>query len=95
MDSFVAELNQVLQQIQPAPIRLAHRRPFVAKDLYTCRFVFVRAGGLKRPLVPPCDGPYRVLSRSAKTYDVQLSDQRATVSIDRLKPAFQIMPVAN
>lgn len=95
MDSFVTELQQVLQQIQPVPVRLAHRRPFVAKDLHTCRYVFVRAGGIKRPLVPPYDGPYRVLSRSAKTYDVQLPDRRATVSIDRLKPAFQIMPDDN
>ena len=33
------------------------------------------------------DGPYRVISRTGKTFDISVKGKVITVSIDRLKPA--------
>ncbi|GBP13688.1 hypothetical protein EVAR_7020_1 [Eumeta japonica] len=41
----------------------------------------------KKPLQAACLGPYKVLKRTAKTFDVQMQDKTVTVTLDRVKPA--------
>ena len=49
--------------------------------------IFIRVDAVKRPLVPPYEGPFPVLERSDKTFVVLKRDKPVTVTIDRLKPA--------
>ncbi|EFN67616.1 hypothetical protein EAG_00467, partial [Camponotus floridanus] len=42
----------------------------------------------KSILQPPYNGPYEVISRTAKTFVVRIQGKDVTVSIDRLKPAY-------
>ena len=55
--------------------------------LRSASHVFLRVDAVKRPLVPPYEGPFPVLCRSDKTFDLLRKDKTITVSIDRLKPA--------
>ena len=57
--------------------------------LDTCSHVFVLNSAVKPPLTRPYKGPFKVLSRAAKEFTIQLpSGAQDHVSIDRLKPAF-------
>ena len=59
----------------------------MSDSLSTCSYVFVRHDAVRKPLQPPYDGPYPVLSHQSKFYTLDVSGQRKTVSVDRLKPA--------
>ena len=63
-------------------------KPFVPESLTTAKYVFVRAGATRRPLVPPYEGPFKVLQRNQKTFLLDIGGEEQTVSLDRLKPAF-------
>lgn len=65
----------------PSDIYLPHQ-------LQDCEFVFVRNDSVKRPLTPAYTGPYRVLKRADKYFQIQKGIHTDNVSIDRLKPAF-------
>ena len=47
-------------------------------DLQTCTHVFVRRDSERKPLQPPYDGPFKVVSRSAKHFVLELNNRRAT-----------------
>ena len=49
--------------------------------------VFLRVDAVRRPLVPPYEGPFPVISRTAKTFVILRREKPVTVTIDRLKPA--------
>lgn len=88
---FVSKLRTHIRQLRPvAPRQQQSHRPFVFKELQTCDSVFVRHDAGRKPLQPPYDGPYRVLSRKDKTFTVDIMGTPTTVSIDRLKPAFSV-----
>ena len=56
---------------------------------------FLRCDRVRRPLEPPYDGPYPVLSRSDKTFKISMNGRHETVSIDRLKSASVEEPFLN
>ena len=64
-------------------------RPFVSADLANAAQVFVRIDGYKAPLQAPYKGPYPVLERGPKAYIVDLDGKTDSVTVDRLKPAYQ------
>ena len=75
--------------LQPTPgSRHGERRTFKFKELDTASHVFIRHDAVRGPLQPPYDGPYKVVSRSDKTFVVTVRGRDTTVSIERLKPAF-------
>ena len=49
-------------------------------------FVFIRHDAVTPPLTPLYHGPYRVLLRSDKFFQLQIGNREDTVSVDRLKP---------
>ena len=59
--------------------------------LMSATHVFLRVDAVRRPLVPPYEGPFPVISRSDKTFVTLRRDSPVTVTVDRLKPAF-ILP---
>jgi len=84
----VAALAVAMRKLRPVPPREADRPAYVPKDLQSCKRVFVRRDGIRRPLQPPYDGPYDVLHRDSKFFTVRINGSPNNVSIDRLKPAF-------
>lgn len=86
---FVGRLGERLGELRPGDgTRHGERRPFVFKDLATAECVFVRRNGPRAMLQAPYDGPYKVIRRGEKTFVVRMHDKEATLSIDRLKPAY-------
>ena len=77
---------------RPVPAR--HNNPAVPDlpqqipiSLATCPMVLVRKDGHVPPLAPLYEGPYKVISRSLKTFRLQVGERTDVVSVQRLKPA--------
>lgn len=88
--------NCVVEKIRDAinslkPISETHRcnrKWFVHPDLETCTHVFIRDDSVRKPLKSPYDGPFLVIKRGPKVFEIQLANRRTNISIDRLKPAY-------
>ncbi|BHF64834.1 hypothetical protein SprV_0200784100 [Sparganum proliferum] len=83
------------------PTNLLHRlrwfmRPlspsYLEKDLATCSHVYLRFDRVRRPLDPPCDGPFGVLSRWTETFLIQRENRAEVLSVDRLKASVLAFP---
>jgi cleavage and polyadenylation specificity factor subunit 1 len=59
----------------------------VPKALETAQYVYIRRAETKKSLQTPYTGPYAVIARSDKWFDVQLGTRTERISIDRLKIA--------
>lgn len=92
LSEFAERLKQTMADLRPALTRKNNRQVFIHKDLASCTHVFVRVDSVRRPLVPPYDGPYEVRRRTDKVYTIFMNGKESTISIDRLKPAFLELP---
>lgn len=86
---FAKQLHQFFSNMR-APATNHHSRPsvFVHSALKTCTHVFVRIDAVRRSLQQPYEGPYEVVSRNEKQFEVIINGKKQTISVDRLKPAF-------
>lgn len=87
--SLVENIRDSIKTLKP--INKSHsnsRSFFVHPDLKSCDYVFVRDDTVRKPLKPPYDGPYRVIKRGSKVYDILINSKLVSISIDRLKPAY-------
>ena len=95
--SFAAQLRGVMASSRPLPV-LHHGVPPTRVDAAlsspSTSHVFLRIDAVKKPLVPPYEGPFQVLRRSEKTFVILKRGKPITVTIDRLKPAFYLPEVA-
>ena len=95
-DFFRQSLNLKLPELRDAVQRFipcrqtyhAARTSYVPPDLMSSSHVFVRTDAVKPPLTPPYTGPYKVLQRREKTFQLQIRNKLDWFSIDRLKPAY-------
>ena len=88
---FVARLRTVMGAAVPLPVKYhgsQSQSSRVDPSLVKSTHVFLRVDEVRRPLVPPYDGPFPVLSRTPKTFVILRRDRPVTVSVDQLKPAF-------
>lgn len=85
---FVKSLTNTMNSLIPTPRKDSEKEIFVHKDLKTCTHVFVRTDLVRKPLTPPYQGPYEILQKSEKFYQIQLPNRTAYISLDRLKPAY-------
>ena len=85
--SYVDRLKRTLNDLNPQPNRPQRHKSHIPKDLQTCTHVFIRRDAVRKPLQPPYDGPFKIISRSPKYFKVDLGNRTDTVSIDRLKCA--------
>ncbi|XP_055941741.1 uncharacterized protein LOC129971789 [Argiope bruennichi] len=86
---FIRRLKTKIQSLQPVPSsNHAKHKVFFHKDLAITTHVFVQRDSIRRPLEQPYDGPYKVLSRTDKTFTLDMHGQKRTVTVDRLKPAY-------
>lgn len=90
---FANELRRIFEDVKPPkPSNHGKRSIFVSGDLKKCSHVFVRIDHVKKPLQHPYDGPYEVLDKRDKSFEVLIAGKRQCISIDRLKPAFICNP---
>lgn len=61
-------------------------KTYVSDQLKSCQYIFVRCDAVKKPLQPPYNGPYKVVSRNDKIFKILIDGKEKVVSIDRLKP---------
>ena len=59
---------------------------WVDDALQNCSHVWVRRDGHVKPLEPLYDGPFLVMTRSEKIFQLQIGAELQTISVDRLKP---------
>ncbi|BHF78845.1 hypothetical protein SprV_0602196100 [Sparganum proliferum] len=85
-------LRQFLRTLSPVPPRPAVSESYLEKNLATCSHVYLRCDRVRRPLEPPYDGPFRVISRGTKNFRIQRGTREEVVSVDRLKAAVPDTP---
>ncbi|BHF80326.1 hypothetical protein SprV_0702345100 [Sparganum proliferum] len=85
-------LRQFLRTLSPVPPRSSASPSYLEKDLATCSHVYLRCDRVRRPLEPPYDGPFRVISRGTKKFRIQRGTREEIVSVNRLKAAVPDTP---
>jgi len=91
-DSFYQELKHAMAgYVPPQPAHNTSARDKapakLPASLATASHVLIRRDGHVPPLAPLYDGPFLVLSRSLRTFRVQMGHRQETVSTSRLKAA--------
>ena len=85
----LAELRDAVTRFIPCQQTYStSRTTYVPADLNSSSHVFMRIDAAKPPLTPPYIGPYKVLQRRKKSFQLQIRNSTDWVSIDRLKPAY-------
>lgn len=86
---FANRLKQQMQSMRPTPASHHNTdRCFIHSELKTTTHVFVRNDAIRKPFQPPYNGPFKVLHRHNKWFDIEIKNKPTRISIDRLKPAF-------
>ncbi|CAH8572586.1 unnamed protein product [Heterobilharzia americana] len=88
LTNYVQQLRRHMSTLRPQSPRYRDNQVYVPQCISNCTHVFVRHDGVRKPLQPPYEGPFKVISKSDKVVTVERSGRRETVSIDRIKPAF-------
>lgn len=91
MTSLTSRLRSHMSKLTPRPTswhNSSHRPFYVPKDLNTATHVFLRQGRARRSLEAPYLGPYKVLRREQKTFDIEVNGKKQKITLDRLKPAY-------
>lgn len=91
LTSLVGRLRSHMSELAPQPTswHIGSSHPFyVPKDLNTATHVFLRQGPARKSLEAPYLGPYKVVNRDRKTFDLDIKGKTQRVTIDRVKPAF-------
>ena len=88
---FVKRLRDSIEEsMKTMEDRDQHRAIFIPSELKTATHAFIRNDKVRKPLVPPYDGPYPILERHEHFYKLQLPKRTANITLERLKPAFRI-----
>ena len=75
LDEFVRTLRARLSQVLPHPVQYHSRESgSLPKSLWSAKMVFLRVDAVRRPLEPPYEGPFLVISRGPKTCLLYTSD---------------------
>lgn len=86
---YISILRQRMRKLRPTPgTNHSTQDLFVSKPLLTSTHVFVRKDTIRKPLEQPYHGPFKVLERTDKVFKLDINGHPATVSLDRLKPAY-------
>ena len=81
------ELNRITNLFKPPKREYTNTKFYMPTHLETCTHVFLQREA-KQGLQRPYEGPYEVISRKHKTYEIIKNGQTLRVNVDRLKPAW-------
>ena len=90
---FSVRLRSAMSAAKPLPVLYHGGSPSRTDPaLRSSSHAFLRIDAVKRPLVPPYEGPFPVVRRSPdfKTFVILRKNKEITVSVDRLKSAFSL-----
>ncbi len=90
------QVLKALRSLKPPatrPLTYAQAAASLPASLFTADFVYIRRGGVAPPLAPVYMGPYKVLDRSEKVFQVLIGGRSEAVSVDRIKPHLGTSPV--
>ena len=87
---YLARLRNAFSKVSPTSPRVTETKVYVAKELDTCNKVYVRIDRVREGLEPPYEGPYDVVKKLRKFFVIERNGKQMSVSIDRLKPAYQL-----
>ena len=87
---YIKELRETFKLIQPTQTSCHGNKPGKSLPtlLTTCDFIFIRNDVHRSPFQKVYDGPYRVIERKDKYFVVEKNEKKDSISIDRLKPAY-------
>lgn len=88
LSTFISQLRCRMSRLRPATSRQQTGKQFIFPELSAATHVFLRIDAVRRPLHPPYEGPYRIISRTSKTITIEKNGKNECVTIDRVKPAF-------
>jgi hypothetical protein len=91
------QVLKALRSLKPPalrPLTYAQAAASLPANLFTADFVYIRRGGVAPPLAPVYMGPYKVLDRSEKVFQVLIGGRSEAVSVDRVKPHLGTSPVS-
>ncbi|GFR21753.1 pol polyprotein [Trichonephila clavata] len=78
----VENLKSHFDSIRPSPASNHSKRSvFVHPALKDCSHVFIRNDTMRKPLQAPYDGPFKILHRTDKTFDVDITPQGGSPSL--------------
>lgn len=82
-------LRENFEALRPTPTsNHAVPKTFISNKLQNCTHAYVRDDSVRPSITPPYVGPYEILRRNRKTYELRINRRNVHISIDRLKPAF-------
>lgn len=85
---FVKSLKEQMASIRPTlTSNHSSEKVFIQKELRYCSHVFLRNDTVRAALTPPFDGPYPVISRDDKKFELDINGKKVVVTIDRVKVA--------
>ena len=94
VNQHLREIRAQMESLKPTPTSAHGAKAtgfHVPKALETAKYVYIRRGETKRSLQTPYTGPYAVVAKADKWFDVQVGTRTERISIDRLKVA-QVAP---
>lgn len=87
---FIKDLKEKFRSVKPKTPRYdRHKHVYFPKTLEDCKQVYVRVDKVRTGLTAPYEGPYDVIRRCRKYYVVKINEKNESISVDRLKPAFE------
>nr|VZI09155.1 unnamed protein product [Spirometra erinaceieuropaei] len=85
-------LRQFMRTLSPVPPRSSASPSYLERDLATCSHVYLRCDRVRRPLEPPYDGPFQIISRGTKKFRIRRGTREEVVSVGHLKAAVPDTP---
>ena len=87
--SLLPWLRQAISKFNFTPMSQHGVAPqHMPREIFNSPYVFIRRDSHKPPLTPPYEGPYKVLQRGTKSFQIDVGGREEAISVDRLKPAF-------
>ena len=89
--NFVKDLQQRLRNLKPTTAtRHGSMKTLTFKALKSTPYAFVRNDAVGELLQPTYDGPYRVIKRHEKNFQIEKNERKIKISASRLKPAHRM-----
>ncbi|XP_026467882.1 uncharacterized protein LOC113371475 [Ctenocephalides felis] len=87
---FLDNHSRIICALKPTPTAHHNKgKMFILKDMGICTHVLLKADHVRKPLEPPCSGPYEILERvTDRIYKLRINGTEKNFTVERLKPAY-------